>query len=69
MRKEYDFSNAMPNPYVKKLKRQVTVKIDTAIADYFKKQAVPLGMAYQNLISLYLADCIANKKKISVAWK
>ena len=69
MRKEYDFSNAMPNPYVKKLRRQVTVKIDASIADYFKKQAVSLGMAYQNLISLYLADCIANKKKVSVAWK
>jgi len=39
MRKEYDFSNAMPNPYVKKLKRQVSVKIDADIVGYSKKQA------------------------------
>ena len=69
MRKEYDFSNAMPNPYVKKLKRQVAVKIDAPIVDYFKRQATSLGMTYQNLISLYLTDCIANKKKVSVVWK
>jgi predicted DNA binding CopG/RHH family protein len=69
MRKEYDFSNAMPNPYVKKLKRQIAVKIDTPIVDYFKKQATSLGMTYQHLISLYLTDCIANKKMASVVWK
>jgi len=31
MRKEYDFSNAMPNPYVKKLRKQVAAKIDAPI--------------------------------------
>ena len=36
MRKEYDFSNAMPNPYIKKLRKQIAVKIDTSIVDYFK---------------------------------
>ena len=69
MRKEYDFSNAMPNPYIKKLRKQIAVKIDAPIVDYFKKQANTLGMTYQNLISLYLTDCIANKKTATVAWK
>ncbi|MDR2543077.1 MAG: BrnA antitoxin family protein [Treponema sp.] len=69
MRKEYDFSNAMPNPYIKKLRKQVAVKIDAPIVDYFKKQANILGMAYQSLISMYLADCIANKKTATIAWK
>jgi uncharacterized protein (DUF4415 family) len=69
MRKEYDFSNAKPNPYVKKLKQQVAVKIDAPIVEYFKKQANALGMAYQNLIGLYLADCIATKKTVKVSWK
>jgi len=69
MRKEYDFSNAMPNPYIKKLRKQVAVKIDAPIVDYFKKQASTLGIAYQNLISRYLADCIANKKTATIAWK
>jgi predicted DNA binding CopG/RHH family protein len=69
MRKEYDFSNAMPNPYIKKIRKQVAVKIDASIVDYFKKQASKLGIAYHNLISLYLADCIANKKTATIAWK
>jgi uncharacterized protein (DUF4415 family) len=69
MRKEYDFSNAMPNPYAKRLKKQVAVKIDAPIVDYFKRQATSLGMTYQNLISLYLTDCIVNKKMASVVWK
>jgi predicted DNA binding CopG/RHH family protein len=69
MRKEYDFSDAKPNPYVKKLKRRVAVKIDAPIVEYFKKQANTLGMAYQNLISLYLADCIATKKTVKFLWK
>jgi len=69
MRKEYDFSNAMPNPYIKKLRKQVAVKIDAPIVDYFKKQAGKLGVAYHNLISSYLADCIANKKTATIAWK
>jgi hypothetical protein len=69
MRKEYDFSNAKPNHYVKKLKRQIAVKIDAQIVEYFQKQAGALGMAYHNLIGLYLADCIATKKTLKVSWK
>jgi hypothetical protein len=30
MRKEYDFSKARPNPYAKRLKRSVTIRIDEA---------------------------------------
>lgn len=29
MRDEYDFSNARKNPYVKKLKKQITINIDS----------------------------------------
>ncbi len=28
MREEYDFSNARPNPYSNKLKRQITINLD-----------------------------------------
>jgi hypothetical protein len=36
MRKEYDFSKARPNPYAKRLKRSVTIRLDQATIDYFK---------------------------------
>ena len=28
MRKEYDFSNAKKNPYIKKLRKQISIRID-----------------------------------------
>ena len=37
MRKEYDFSNAVKNPYTKDLKKQISINISTNVIDYFKK--------------------------------
>jgi predicted DNA binding CopG/RHH family protein len=51
MRAEYDFSKAKPNPYVKKLRKQITIRIDTDTIEYFKKQAEDTGIEYQNLIN------------------
>ena len=69
MRKEYDFSKAKSNPYVKKLRKQVSLKLDLDTIAYFKKQADETGVAYQNLINLYLSDCVVNSKQINITWK
>jgi uncharacterized protein (DUF4415 family) len=69
MRKEYDFTNAKPNPYIKKLRKQISIRIDMDTIDFFKKQAEETGIAYQNLINLYLSDCAVNSKKINIAWE
>jgi predicted DNA binding CopG/RHH family protein len=69
MRTEYDFSGAKPNPYIKKLRKQITIRIDTDTIEYFKKQAEATGIKYQNLINMYLSDCVANEKTIEIAWK
>lgn len=68
MRDEYDFSNAVRNPYTKKLKKQITINIDSDTIDYFKEQSSSSGIPYQTLINLYLADCAQNRKKLSIAW-
>lgn len=68
MREEYDFSNARPNPYAKKLKTQVTINLDTATVDYFKKQAASSGIPYQTLINLYLTDCVQNNRQLHLSW-
>ena len=68
MKKEYDFSNARPNPYAKKLKSQITINLDTETIDYFKKQAADSGIPYQTLINLYLGDCAKNNRKLTMAW-
>jgi uncharacterized protein (DUF4415 family) len=68
MRTEYDFSRAKPNPYIKKPRKQITIRIDTDTIE-FKKQAEDTGIKYQNLINMYLSDCVANEKKIKILWK
>jgi predicted DNA binding CopG/RHH family protein len=68
MKAEYDFTQARPNPYVKKLRRQITMRLDSDIIDYFKAQASQTGMPYQSLINLYLADCVKNNKTLKVSW-
>jgi len=69
MRKEYDFSNAKLNPYIKKLRKQISIRIDIDTIKFFKKQAEETGIAYQNLMNLYLSDCAINSKQINIMWK
>ncbi len=68
MRKEYDFSNAKKNPYAKKLKKQVTIRLDEDTIKYFKELSEKIGMPYQNLINLYLRDCATSAKKLNLKW-
>lgn len=69
MRKEYDFTESRKNPYTKLLKRQVTLRLDQATVDYFKQLGGELGMPYQNLINLFLRDCVNEKRKPKLEWK
>lgn len=68
MRDEYDFSAARKNPYVKKLKRQITINIDGETIDFFKSMSSDLGIPYQTLINLYLGDCAANQRQLKLTW-
>ena len=68
MREEYDFSKAEKNPYAKRLKKQITINIDTDTIDYFKSMAASSGIPYQTLINLYLTDCAAQKRQLAVSW-
>jgi uncharacterized protein (DUF4415 family) len=70
MRKEYDFDKMKErrNPYAKHLKKQVTIRIGVDVIDYFKKMADETGVPYQNLINLYLRDCVQSNRKLSFKW-
>ena len=68
MKEEYDFSKAQKNPYANKLKKQITINIDTDTIDYFKNQSDSSGIPYQTLINLYLSDCAAQKKQLQLTW-
>ena len=70
MRKEYDFNKmkGRKNPYAKRLKKQITIRMGVDIIDYFKDLAEETGVPYQNLINLYLRDCVQSKRKLSLNW-
>ena len=69
MREEYDFSNAVKNPYAKKLKQQVTINIDSEVIVYFKKMSADSGIPYQTLINLYLSDCVKQNRRLNISWQ
>jgi predicted DNA binding CopG/RHH family protein len=69
MRKHYDFSSARKNPYAAQLKKSVTIRLDEGSISYFKSMAEETGIPYQSLINLYLKDCAASHRKLSLAWK
>ena len=56
------------NPYVKRLKQPITIRLDKATVAYFKALAEEIGMPYQNLINLYLRDCALNHKRLELKW-
>ncbi len=69
MRKEYDFSKAKKNPSANRLKRQVTIRLDEETITYFKKLSEEAEIPYQTLINLYLRDCAASSRRLSLQWK
>lgn len=68
MKDQYDFSKSIKNPYAKKLKKQITIRIDGDTIDYFKSLAKESDIPYQNLINLYLRDCAAHNRKLAIKW-
>ena len=68
MREEYDFSNSVPNPYLKNLKKQITIRLEEDVITYFKTLADETGIPYQTLINLYLQDCAKSNRKPSLEW-
>ena len=70
MRKEYDLTKlkSRRNPYAKHLKQQVTIRLGVDVIGYFKELAEETGIPYQNLINLYLRDCVASGRRPSLEW-
>ena len=67
MKAEYDLSKmkARKNPYAKSLKKQITIRINEDVIEYFKKMSEETDIPYQNLINLYLRDCVESERKLT----
>lgn len=46
MRESYDFTDSVKNPYAKRMKQQITIRIDEDTVDYFKGMAEDKGIPY-----------------------
>ena len=68
MRDNYDFTNAIKNPYSDRLKKQITIRLDDAVIAYFKEMADQTGMPYQNIINYCLLDCVKNHKQMKISF-
>jgi len=71
MKDEYDLSTmkSRKNPYAKALKKQVTIRLESEVIDYFKDMADHAGIPYQSLINLYLKDCVTSQRTLKLAWE
>ena len=68
MKSEYDLANmkSRPNPFAQPLKQQVTLPLRIDVINFFEKKAKEKGISYQELIDLYLQDCVTNDRELSV---
>jgi predicted DNA binding CopG/RHH family protein len=69
MKREYDFSDSVKNPYSKKLKKQISIRIEKDTVEYFKKLASEIDIPYQNLMNMYLRECAQKNFKPSILWQ
>lgn len=69
MKKEYDFTDAIKNPYVKKLKKKISINVDEDVIEYYKVEAASTGVPYQTLMNLTLKQCADSNKKLQVSLK
>ena len=70
MRNEYNLSKLAwkRNPYAKRLKKAVTIRLDQDVIEYFKKLGQEVGVPYQRLINMYLRECAETRRKAVVRW-
>ncbi|MDQ2100888.1 MAG: antitoxin [Tychonema bourrellyi B0820] len=68
MEPEYDLSKMKkrPNPFAKQLKKQVTISLGIDVIEYFETMAEEKGISSQELINLYLQDCVISKRQLSL---
>ncbi len=63
MKKTYDFSKAKRNPYAKRLKRQLTIRLDAETIHYFQDLSREFAVPYQTLMNMYLSECASAKRR------
>ena len=71
MKKEYDLKKLKmkPNPYLNKLKKSVTIRLDADVIEYFKSLSETTNTPYQTLVNDFLRSCKDLKMTPKTIWK
>jgi uncharacterized protein (DUF4415 family) len=71
MKKNYDLKklNWKPNPYIKLLKKPVTIRFDQDVIEYFRALSEKEGIPYQTLMNLFLRFCKEEGLHPKTNWK
>ncbi len=71
MKKNYDLKKMKwkPNPYLKLLKKPVTIRFDQDVIEYFKGLGQSEGVPYQTLMNQFLRYCIEKHLKPKTDWR
>ena len=71
MKKNYDLKKMKwkANPYLKLLKKPVTIRFDQDVIEYFKALGQTEGIPYQTLMNQFLRYCVQNHLKPKMDWK
>ena len=69
MQDSYDFSKSVKNPYRRKSKKQLTIRLDEDTIDYFRSLTGQSCIPYQSLINLCLREYVAEKKTLRLEWE
>ena len=64
MKKEYSFSKMKEIKSPFKRKKNVEINLSHEVIDYFKHLSKETSIPYQQLINLYLLDCVKKQKKL-----
>ena len=65
---EYNFEKSIKNPYASRLKKSITIRLDSETISYFKDLSKDSGIPYQTLINYFLSQCAREKRKAEVVW-
>lgn len=70
MRRTYDLSKLKwkRNPYAKRLRKLVTLRLDEDVIAYYKSLARSVGIPYQRLINLYLRESFHSRRRPEIRW-
>jgi uncharacterized protein (DUF4415 family) len=71
MRKQYNFKEMKwkSNPYLGRLKKSVTIRMDQDVIAYFKDLSEKTGTPYQTLVNDFLRSCKEQKMTPKTIWK